>query len=50
MIGLLSEALGLPVALLVVVAFGLTVALGSGIAGGRREHDEAGVRPAILAS
>ena len=50
MIGLLSEALGLPVALLVVVAFGLTVALGSGIAGGRRELEEAGVRPAILAS
>jgi MFS family permease len=59
MIGVLSEALGLPTALLVVVGFGVAVALGAGIAGGRREseaprgrgeHDKAGVLPAVLAS
>jgi fucose permease len=50
MIGVLSEALGLPLALMGVVAFGLTVSLGAGVAGGRREHDKAGVRSAVLAS
>ncbi len=59
MIGVLSETLGLPVALMAVVAFGLTIALGAGIADARREsevhagcreHDEAGVRSAVLAS
>jgi MFS family permease len=59
MIGVMSEARGLPVALLVVVAFGVMIALGARIARGRRgsegpaghhEHDKAGATPAALAS
>jgi MFS family permease len=59
MIGLLSEALGLSHSLLVVVAFGLMVALGARIVVERRdsaptssrpEHDRAVRRSAVLAS
>lgn len=59
MIGMLSEALGLSVALLVVVAFGVLVSLGATIARGeasasihpaRRAGDRANAGPAALAS
>jgi MFS family permease len=58
MIGVLSEALGLPIALLAVVAFGGLIALGAGIALGRRgseafadrrEHHQACARRAVPA-
>jgi hypothetical protein len=44
MIGVLSETLGLPIALVVVVAFGASIALGAGIAGTRDEPEIAGRR------
>ena len=59
MIGVLSKALGLPIALLAVVAFGVMIALGARIALGgresedpadRREHDQADALHAVPAS
>ena len=59
MIGVLSEALGLPIALLAVVAFGVMIALGARIALGgresedpadRRERDQADALHAVPAS
>lgn len=44
MIGVLSEALGLPFALMVVVAFGLTITLGARIIAGRNKSEDPSVR------
>ncbi|WP_435010657.1 MFS transporter [Tundrisphaera lichenicola] len=44
MIGVLSEVLGLPNSLLMVVVFGLTIAVGAGIAGSRGISRNASVR------